>query len=227
MADMVFTDPPYNVALASKNRTLNATGPVERIERPILGDGDGGQTDEDVARTLWEPAFTNLRRMSKDTCSIYVTMPQGGTHMTMMQSIKEAGWQVKHELMWLKNVPTFSMNRLDYDYQHEPIMYGWNKNHKWVGLGKYDKSVWPIDRLAHCDLHPTMKPIELISNAILNSTDEGDVVADVFGGSGSTMIACEETGRRCRMMELDPHYCDVIISRWEKLTGQQAVRIEN
>jgi len=145
--------------------------------------------------------------------------------MMMMMMINESGWQVKHELMWLKNVPTFSMNRLDYDYQHEPIMYGWNKTHKWEGKGKYDKSVWPIDRIQHCDLHPTMKPIELITNAILNSTEEGDVVADVFGGSGSTLIACEQTGRKCRMMELDPHYCDVIISRWEKFTGKKAVKV--
>ena len=225
MADMVFTDPPYNVALASKNRTLNALNGTRSIERPILGDGDGGQTDQEVAESLWKPAFTNLRRISKDQSSIYVTMPQGGTHMMMMLSIQESGWQVKHELMWLKNTPTFSMNRLDYDYQHEPIMYGWNKTHKWEGKGKYDKSVWPIDRVARCDLHPTMKPIELISNAILNSTQEGDVVADVFGGSGSTLIACEQTKRKCRMMELDPHYCDVILSRWEKLTGKTAVKV--
>lgn len=142
--------------------------------------------------------------------------------MMMMVMIHKAGWKVKHELMWLKNVPTFSMNRLDYDYQHEPILYGWNKTHKWVGKGDYLKSVWAIDRLSHCDLHPTMKPIPLIVNAISNSTDKGDVVLDVFGGSGTTMIACEETGRKCRMMELDPHYCDVIIDRWQKHTGKKA-----
>lgn len=219
---MIFTDPPYNVSIASKNRTLNQIQPSNRILRPIIQDGDDGQTDEDVGRTLWLPAFRNLKAAAKDQCSIYVTMPQGRTHATMMDTIEAAGWQVKHELMWLKNAPTFSMNRLDYDYQHEPILYGWNKTHKWVGGGEFDKSVWPIDRLAHCDLHPTMKPIKLIANAIQNSSEQGDIVLDVFGGSGSTMIACEQTGRRCLMMELDPHYCDVIIERWEQFTGQKA-----
>ena len=225
-ADMVFTDPPYNVSLGTKNRALNAVTGSHSIERPILGDGDDGQSDEEVGRTLWLPAFRNLFANAKDKCSIYVTMPQGGTHMMMMMMIHEAGWQVKHELMWKKNVPTFSMNRLDYDYQHEPIMYGWKKTHKWIGKGEHQKSVWEIDKLPKCDLHPTMKPLALIINALLNSSEKGDTILDVFGGSGSTMMACEQTGRRCLMMELDPHYCDVIIDRWQRLTGKEAVKIE-
>lgn len=222
---MIFTDPPYNVAVATKNRTLNALNGTRSIERPILGDGDGGQSDAEVGESLWYPAFKNLYDNAKDNCAIYVTMPQGGTHMMMMMMIDKAGWQVKHELMWKKNVPTFSMNRLDYDYQHEPIMYGWKKTHKWIGKGEHQKSVWEIDRVSHCELHPTMKPIALIVNALLNSSEEGDGILDLFGGSGSTMIACEETGRRCMMMELDPHYCDVIIDRWQKLTGKEAVKV--
>ena len=218
---MIFTDPPYNVSIGAKNRCLNALNGTHGIETPILG--DEGMTDEEVGKTLWLPAFQNMLSAANDECSLYVTMPQGGTHMMMMMMmIYRAGWQVKHELMWLKNVPTFSMNRLDYDYQHEPILYGWNKSHKFIGEGEFKKSVWEIQRLQKCDLHPTMKPIELIVNALKNSSVVGDMVLDLFGGSGSTLIACEETGRKCRMMELSPEYCDVIVERWEKLTGKHA-----
>lgn len=224
-ADMVFTDPPYNVAIGDKNKALNAMAPCERIERNL--EGDTYKTDEECGEKLWKPAFTAMRRVSKPRCAIYVTMPQGGTHMMMMMMMMhEAGWQVKHELIWMKNSPTFSMGRLDYDYQHEPICFGWNKTHKKIGAGKYTKSVWAIDKPAKCDLHPTMKPIELIVNALLNSSEETDNILDCFGGSGSTLMACEQTGRHCYMMEYDEHYCDVIIARWEKFTGRKATKIE-
>lgn len=218
-ADMVFTDPPYNVAIGSKNAFLNSVQPSERCCDDIAN--DKGMTDEEIGQQLWFPAFTNMRDVANDDCALYVTMPQGGTHMMMMMMIHEAGWQVKHELMWLKNQPTFSMNRLDYDYKHEPILYGWNKKHEFYGNGKFNKSVWEIDKPKKSNLHPTMKPIELIVNAIQNSSKEDDIVLDVFGGSGSTLIACEQTNRRCFMMELDPKYVDVIIQRWTKFTGNE------
>lgn len=218
-ADLVFTDPPYNVAIGSKNQFLQTIGESNRITEDILGDNE--MDDEELGEVLWFPSFENMRKCSKDICSIYVTMPQGGTHMMMMM-MHEAGWQVKHELIWLKSSPTFSMNRLDYDYKHEPICYGWNKSHKFINKGEYNKSVWEIAKPKKCDLHPTMKPIELIENALLNSSEKDDVVIDFFGGSGSTLITCEQLKRKCFMMELDPHYCDVIIQRWEKYTGEKA-----
>ena len=223
VSNMVFTDPPYNVAVGSKNKVLNVMNhdkPGNRIEDDILG--DVGMTDTEIGESLWKPAFQNLADNAADDCAIYVTMPQGGTHMMMMM-MADASWQVKHELIWLKNQPTFSMGRLDYDYKHEPIMYGWKKTHKFYGKGTFTKSVWEIDKPRESKLHPTMKPIELIANALLNSSQPGDVVADAFGGSGSTLIACEQTGRKCYMMELDPHYCDVIVQRWENLTGKKGV----
>ena len=223
-ADMVFTDPPYNVAIGDKNKALNALTGSHSIERNL--EGDTYKTDEECGEKLWKPAFTAMRKVSKSRCAIYVTMPQGGTHMMMMLMMHEAGWQVKHELIWMKDRPTFSMGRLDYDYQHEPICFGWNKTHKKIGAGKYTKSVWAIDKPAKCDLHPTMKPIELIVNALLNSSEENDNILDCFGGSGSTLMACEQTGRHCYMMEYDEHYCDVIIARWEKYTGRKATKIE-
>jgi site-specific DNA-methyltransferase (adenine-specific) len=223
-ADCVFTDPPYNVAVGSKNKILNEQDGGCRNETEIAG--DKGMTDAEIGEQLWRPAFQNMADHAKDDCSIYVTMPQGGTHMMMMMMMMaDACWQVKHELMWLKNQPTFSMGRLDYDYKHEPIMYGWKKTHNFYGKGKFTKSVWEIDKPRESKLHPTMKPIELIANALENSTKENDCVLDVFGGSGSTLIACEQLNRKCYMVELDPKYVDVIIDRWEKFTGQKAVKL--
>ena len=213
-ASMVFTDPPYNVAIGDKNKMLNSFQKSGRCTTNI--EGDAGMTDEEVGQKLWLPAFINLRENASPDCALYVTMPQGGTHMMTMMMIHEAGWQVKHELIWVKNSPTFSMGRLDYDYQHEPILYGWNESHKWYGKGQFNKSIWQIAKPKKCDLHPTMKPVELVENAILNSSQSNDIIADLFGGSGTTLIACGKTGRRCRIMELDPHYCDVIRRRWTK-----------
>ena len=220
-ADMVFTDPPYNVDYSSKNAFLNEADKGNRIQKDI--EGDFGYTDEECGEKLWKPAFQNMRDNAKDCCSIYVTMPQGGAHMMMMMTIAAAGWQVKHELIWVKN--NHVLGRTDYFYKHEPIMYGWSKTHKFYGKGKFDKSVWEIPKPQKSDLHPTMKPIALIANALENSSKENDIVLDLFGGSGSTLIACEQLGRVCYMCEISTHYCDVIIKRWENLTGEKAVKI--
>lgn len=229
LADMVFTDPPYNVAIGSKNKAINdnrvARGlkRTKSIEEDIAN--DKGMNDEEIGKSLWLPAFTNMYNNAKDECVIYVTMPQGGTHMMMMMKMAEAQWQVKHELIWVKNSPTFSMGRLDYDYQHEPIVYGWKKKHNFYGKGEYNKSIWNIDKPRKCDLHPTMKPVSLVENALKNSSLDNDNILDLFGGSGTTLIACEQLNRKCFMMEFDPHYCDVIIARWEKLTGKKAEKV--
>lgn len=145
----------------------------------------------------------------------------------MMMMMRDSGLEVRHNLVWRKNAPTFSLGRLDYDYQHEPIMYTWTKSHHNYRKGKYRTSVWDFDKPRKCDLHPTMKPVELVANCLLDCTKEGDIVLDAFGGSGTTIIASEQLKRRARLMELDPHYCDVIIARWEKLTGGKATKITN
>lgn len=219
---MILTDPPYNVAIGAKNRALQAIGIAVSNTDDLVD--DQGKTDEEVADSLWIPAFTNARAVANDCCSIYITMPQGGTHMMMMMAAHKAGWQVKHELIWEKNQPTFSMGRLDYDYKHEPICYGWNKSHKFYG-DKTDKSILCFDRPRKSKEHPTMKPVELFAKLIQNSSKEGDIILDLFGGSGTTLIACEQLNRKCRMMEYDAHYCDVIIDRWEKFTGNKAEKI--
>ena len=143
----------------------------------------------------------------------------------MMMMMKDSGLPVRHLLIWVKNAPTFSMGRLDYDYKHEPIMYTWGKSHTFYGNGTIKCSVWPFDKPRKCDLHPTMKPVALVAEAILNSSKKGDIVTDIFGGSGTTLMASEQTGRKCYMMELDPHYCDVIIKRWEDFTGKKAEKV--
>lgn len=219
VADLVFTDPPYNVDYAGKNKFLNGADRGNRVQTDIAN--DNMESDEDARASLWEPAFKNMAHVADEYCSIYVTMPQGGAHMMMMMAAAAASWQVKHELVWVKN--NHVLGRTDYYYKHEPILFGWKDKHRFYGNGEFNKSVWEIDKPQKSDLHPTMKPVRLVVNAIMNSTKLGDIVLDVFGGSGTTLIACEQTERRCRMMELTPEYCDVIIDRWEKLTGKRAV----
>lgn len=221
-ADLVFTDPPYNVNYASKNKFLNKIDNGNRIQDDI--ENDNYDSDEEVCEKLWKPAFRNMRDNAKDYCSIYVTMPQGGAHMMMMMEAASEGWKVKHELIWVKN--NHVLGRTDYFYKHEPIMFGWAETHKFYGKGEFNKSVWEIDKPVKSELHPTMKPIRLIENAILNSSAENDCIMDLFGGSGSTLIACEQLNRTCYMMEYEPHYIDVIIKRWEDFTGEKAELIE-
>lgn len=206
-ADMVFTDPPYSVNYEKKNKEVLKSDSYSKITN------DDMQVD-DIAKELWKPAFDNMAVLSKDGASIYVTMPQGGDQMMMMMMMMDS-WQVKHELIWVKPSPVFSMGRLDYDYMHEPIIYGWKKNHTFYGGGEFKKSVWTIGRDGDTS-HPTMKPVQLMANALKNSSKEGDICMDLFGGSGSTLIACEQTNRTCYMMELDPKYCDVIRKRYQQ-----------
>ena len=220
-ADMVFTDPPYGVSIGDKNKMLDSFDRGGRCTKNIEHDTDSPEKLKEMLLAAMKNTHDNM----KDTAAYYLCSPQGsglGMMMMMMMMMNEAGLIARHVLIWVKNQPTFSLGRLDYDYQHEPILYGWKKTHTFYGNGAHTKSIWMIDRPRESKLHPTMKPIDLVANAIQNSSRKGDMVLDPFGGSGSTLIACEQTQRHCRMIELDPHYCDVIIHRWEELTGQKA-----
>nr|DAG47122.1 MAG TPA: adenine specific DNA methyltransferase [Caudoviricetes sp.] len=223
-ANMVFTDPPYGVAVGSKNKMLDdvAGGKSGRCTENIYGD----TMSESELHDMLLAAMRNIREACAEDASYYVTSPQGGS-LGLMMMMMEAGLQVRHMLIWRKSSPTFSMGRLNYDYQHEPIFYTWTKRHNWYGKGKFHTSVWDVEKPRKCDLHPTMKPVALVENALLNSSAAGDVVLDGFGGSGTTLIACEQLGRICYMMEIDPHYAQVIIDRWEKLTGEKAELIDD
>jgi len=122
-------------------------------------------------------------------------------------------------LVWVKS--SMVIGRMDYQNQHEFILYGWNGRHKWFSDRK-QTTVWNFEKPTSSKLHPTMKPVELIVNAINNSSKKDMIVYDCFLGSGSTLIACEKTNRKCYGIEIDPHYCDVIIKRWEEYTGREA-----
>lgn len=224
-ANMVFTDPPYGVAVGSKNKMLDdvAGGKSGRCTENIYGD----TMSESELHDMLLAAMRNIREACAEDASYYVTSPQGGSLGLMMMMMMEAGLQVRHMLIWRKSSTTFSMGRLNYDYQHEPIFYTWTKRHNWYGKGKFHTSVWDVEKPRKCDLHPMMEPVALVENALLNSSAAGDVVLDGFGGSGTTLIACEQLGRTCYMMEIDPHYVQVIIDRWEKLTGEKAELIDD
>lgn len=217
-ADLLFTDPPYNVNIEQKKKKILHCNEYNKIENDNL--------PMDEFKEFLSDVFKNAYVSLKETASYYVFSCQGGDQEMMMMMMRESGIPCRHQIIWVKDAPVFSMGRLDYDYKHEPILYGWVKKHEFYRKGEQDKSVWNFARTAN-KLHPTMKPVELVGNALKNSTKQEDLVLDLFGGSGSTLIACEQLKRKCRIMELDTHYCDVIITRWEKLTGKKAERIEN
>lgn len=222
LADMVFTDPPYGVAIGDKNKALNSVQPSKRCTQNI----DNDTLSADELYPLLVSAMTNCRENCKDDAIYFVTSPQGGDlGLMMLMMMKDAGLPVRHMLIWEKNSATFSLGRLDYDYQHEPIFYTWTKKHKNHRKGEFRTTIWKYDKPRKCDLHPTMKPVALVENCLKDGTLKGDIVLDVFGGSGTTIIACERQDRCARLMEIDPHYCDVIIARWEKMTGEKAIKI--
>ena len=133
---------------------------------------------------------------------------------TLQRAFTAAGGKWSTFVIWAKN--TFTLGRGDYQRQYEPILYGWQAGHDHYWCGARDQGdVWFVDKPARNDLHPTMKPVALVERAIRNSSKSRDIVLDPFGGSGSTLIACEKAGRQARLVELDPKYCDVIVRRWQ------------
>jgi DNA modification methylase len=210
----VFTDPPYNVDYSSKNEFLNLYDKGNRIQTPIRGDNV-----VDLYSFLYD-SLINLSPYLSDYNAIYITFA-GSTLRDLLNAFYDAGFTLHQILVWVKN--NIVLGRVDYKSQHEFIVYGWNGKHAFYGEG--ERSVWMIDKPLRSELHPVMKPIELCKRAIYNSSLAGEKVLDVFGGSGSTLIAAEETDRTCYMMEIEPHYCQVIIDRWENYTGEKAVKI--
>lgn len=209
--DLIVTDPPYGVSIGDKNKMLNEHGVQNaRNNSNIINDN----ISPDDLHALLVRVFSLAKTKIADDASFYATAPQGGDlGMMMLKAFEDAGLPVRHTLIWVKNAPTFSMGRLDYDYQHEPIFYGWNKKHDFQGKGEHTKSVWFYDKPRASRYHPTMKPIPLFINAILNSSRKGDAVFDPFLGSGTTLLASEHTGRVCYGVELSPSYLAVILER--------------
>jgi DNA modification methylase len=216
--DLIFTDPPYGVNYQKTNASKSSRS---RSRSEITGDN---LKVNEISEEIWSPAFKNLYDFAKDDCSFYMTMCQGGDQMMMMMMMMSQHWQVKHELIWVKSAPVFSMGRLDYDYKHEPIIFGWKKKHNFYGKGEFTKSVWEIPKPSKSENHPTMKPVQLVGNAINNSSKTGDCIGDLFLGSGTTMVASHQLNRKCYGIEIDPKYCQIILERMLKLDPSLELR---
>jgi DNA modification methylase len=208
--DMVFTDPPYNVNYAN-----SAKDKLRGKDRAILNDNLGDGFHEFLLAAL-APTVAHCRG------AIYVAMSSSELD-TLQSAFRAAGGHWSTFIIWAKN--TFTLGRADYQRQYEPILYGWPEaaNRHWCG-DRDQGDVWSIKKPQKNDLHPTMKPVELVERALRNSSRPGDVVLDPFGGSGTTLIAAEKSGRLARLIELDPKYADVIVRRWQDWSGKQATR---
>jgi len=208
LADMCLCDPPYNVNYAN-----SAKDKLRGKNRPILNDALG----EDFGALLYD-ACVNILTVNKG--AVYICMSSSELD-TLQKAFRDAGGRWSTFIIWAKN--TFTLGRSDYQRQYEPILYGWKEgvDHYWCGA-RDQGDVWFFDKPAKNDLHPTMKPVALVERAIRNSSKSRDIVLDPFGGSGTTMIAAERSGRRARLVELDPKYVDVIVQRWQNETGGRA-----
>ena len=237
MADLVVTDPPYNVAIKnSKGMTI-----------------ENDDMANDKFKDFLTECFLNMERSLKKGGAFYVWYASR-EHINFEQALNDAGLSVREQLIWNKN--TFILGRQDYHWKHEPCLYGWKdgdkhyfvddrtqstvfedkgidikklKKEEMIELLKqflsdnHSTTIINEDKPSANDLHPTMKPIKLIARLVKNSSRQEEIVLDLFGGSGSTLITCEQLNRKCRMMEYDPKYADVIINRWEQFTGRKAV----
>lgn len=235
-ADCILTDPPYNVNYQG--------GTKDKLT--IQNDA---MTDENFAQFL-KDAYNRMFDSAKPGAAIYVFHSDTGGGI-FRKALIESGFYLKQCLIWVKD--TFVMSRQDYHWQHEPILYGWKPGaaHKWFGrrirstvlddgkdpstLSKAElveivaelqemSTIQRADKPHKNDKHPTMKPVPLVAQLMSYSSEPGDIVLDPFCGSGTTLIAAEQLGRFCYAIEKDPRYADVIIDRWEKITGQQATK---
>lgn len=217
LADMLITDPPYNVALGiggsvdeARKRHRRTDGLV--IMNDKMEDGEFYQFLLD----FYTMAFANI----KEGASYYIWHADN-EGLNFRKALKDAGITLRQTLIWNKN--SITLGRQDFQWRHEPCLYGWKDgaSHRWFS-DRSQPTVLDFNRPTKSELHPTMKPVELFAYQIECSSQTGEIVLDPFGGSGTTIIACEQLGRKCRSMELDARYCDVIIQRWENFTGRKA-----
>lgn len=208
--DLLLTDPPYGVDYTGKTKDA-------------LKIQNDAKTDE-ALRDMLADAFSAANAMMKPGAVFYIWHADLKS-LVFRLACQMAGWEVRQVLIWAKN--TMVMGRQDYQWKHEPCLYGWKEGagHLWASDRK-QTTILEFDRPTKNKEHPTMKPVKLFDYQIQNNTKGGDIVLDLFGGSGTTIIACEQDKRCARVMELDPRYVDVIIDRWEKLTGERAVKID-
>ena len=206
LADQLITDPPYNVAYVGKTKD------ALKIQNDSM--------DDESFRQFLRDAFVAADAVMKSGAVFYIWHADSEGY-NFRGACKDSGWTVRQCLIWKKQ--TLVMGRQDYHWKHEPCLYGWKDGagHLWA-TDRKQTTILEFDRPSRSTLHPTMKPVELIEYQVMNNTKGQDVVLDLFGGGGSTLIACEKSGRYARLMELDPKYVDVIVRRWCEFTGKQA-----
>jgi len=213
-ANMIFTDPPYLIDFTGGihgdgSKSFNAKH--GSIKNDKMSDKEGNDFLDAINSVI----------TSKVDGAFYITFYRLGINK-YFASMERTGLKCRSLVIWDKGNHTLSNS--DYMSMYEPMFYGWVNNHKFYG-GKNGMDIWRIKRTAKNDLHPTMKPVELVEKAVLDGSAINGIVLDLFGGSGTTIIACEKHNRHSRIMELDPKYCDVIVKRWEEFTGKKAMLV--
>ena len=206
-ADCAFIDPPYNCDYSGYTKEHL------RMQNDRMSDADFKQ--------FLENAFRSLRAAIKPGASVYVCHPSS-LQREFQNALETAGFRVRCQLIWAKNTFAWGFGR--YKFQHEPIFYCHvaGQKDRWYG-NKSQSTLWQENKPAASRLHPTMKPVELVERALLNSSKAGDLIVDLFGGSGSTLIGCERRGRKARLLEIDPRYADVVVLRYQEYSGKSAV----
>jgi DNA modification methylase len=210
-ADMVFTDPPYGVDYDGGHATDKRRSKLENDDKTLMYAG----------------SLPIAYMASKDGAALYLWFADRFAKDVLV-ALDECNYQVRTWIIWNKNLAQFGAIGAQYKPKHEPCIYAFKKGKApyWNGPNN-EVTVWDVKRHSKNEFHPTQKPVELPVRALENSSKGGDIVLDLFGGSGSTLIACEKQNRYARLMELDPKYCDVIVKRWEEFTGKQAVLLTN
>lgn len=208
---MVVTDPPYNVA-------------YEGSTEDKLTIANDNMSSDDFLNFL-NSAFSCMHDNLKEGGAFYVWFASR-EHINFETALNMNNLKVREELIWVKN--SMTLGRQDYQWRHEPCLYGWKEgaSHYW-GSDRSQTTILEFNKPNRNDIHPTMKPVDLFAYQIKNSSKQGDLILDLFGGSGTALIACEQIGRKANIMEFDEKYATAIIDRWEKLTGQKAEKIND
>lgn len=223
-ADLFLTDPPYNVDYNAKEQRLAGYRPNKRVKQNLNTGIRNDKMKDSAFRNFLGQAFDNALKNMKQGAAFYIWYAEWETY-NFLSACKDVGLDVRQNLVWKKSHLT--LGRQDYQWIHEPCLYGWKSgsSHAWYSDRK-QTTVLEFNKPNKNELHPTMKPVALFDYLIKNSSKQGDIVLDLFGGSGTTIIACEQNERCAYVMELDPKYIDVIIKRWEDFTGEKAELIE-
>lgn len=210
LADLVITDPPYNVDYEGKTK--------DKLKI------DNDKMEQSTFEAFLIDAFSNLKTALKPGGTFYV-WHASKTQREFEDALNANELEVRQQLIWNKN--SMVLGRQDYQWKHEPCFYGWKEGaaHYFID-DRTNTTVFDEKKPVRNAIHPTMKPIKLIAKQVQNSSRKGELVLDLFGDSGSTLMACEQTGRKCCTMEFDPRYCDAIIERWQSYTGRKAELIE-